>query len=70
MGFCLREDFGVALIFLGNKFFKRFLNLAFTGFHGKFSRQGVAGIDSDFIGGVCDDSSFDPSLSFRAIGFD
>jgi hypothetical protein len=69
MGLCFREDFGVALIPLGDEFFKRFLNLAFTGFHGKFGRQGVTGTDPDFIGGVCDNSGFDPSSAFRAIGF-
>jgi hypothetical protein len=60
----------VALIFLGDEFFKRFLDFAFTGFHSKFGRQSIAGTDSDFIGSVCDDSGFNPSSAFRAIGFD
>jgi hypothetical protein len=64
MEFCFREDFGVALILLGYKLFKRFLDFAFTGFHGKFGRQSVTGTDSDFIGGVCDDTGFDPSSTF------
>jgi hypothetical protein len=59
----------VTLILFGHKFCKRFLDFAFTSFHGKFDRQSVAGTDPDFIGGVCDDSGFNPSSAFQAIGF-
>jgi hypothetical protein len=54
----------VAPIFLGDKFFKRFLGFAFTSFHGEFGRQSVTGTNPDFIGGICDDTGFNPGLSF------
>jgi hypothetical protein len=70
MGFSFREDFKVTLIFLRDKFFKRFLDFAFTGFYSKFGRQNISGTDPDFIGGVCDNTGFDPSSIFQAIGFE
>jgi hypothetical protein len=70
VGFGFREDFYVTLVFLGDEFFKRFLNFAFTGFHSKFGRQSIVVTDPDFIEGVCDDPGFDPSLVFQAIGFE
>jgi hypothetical protein len=65
-----REDFGIALIFLGDEFFKCFLDFAFTSFHSKFGRQSITGTDPDFIGGVCDNTGFDSSSAFQAIGFE
>jgi hypothetical protein len=70
MRFSFKEDFGMAPIFLGDKFFKCFLDFAFTGFHGKFSRQSVASTDPDFIGGICDNTGFNLGSAFRAIGFE
>jgi hypothetical protein len=58
------------MVFLGDKFFKHLFDFAFTGFHSKFDRQGISGIDPDLIGGICDDPGFDPGLAFRAISFE
>jgi hypothetical protein len=64
MGFGFQKDLNMALVFLGDEFFKRFLDLAFAGFHSKFGRQSISGTDPDFIEGICDDPGFDPGLAF------
>jgi hypothetical protein len=64
VGFGFQKDFGMALIFLGDKFFKRLLDFAFTSFHGKFGGQSISSTDPDFIGDVCNDPSFDPGSMF------
>jgi hypothetical protein len=64
MGLRLQKDFSMAMIFLGDKFFKCLLDFAFTGFHSKFNGQSISGTDPDFIEGVCDDPGFDSGLAF------
>jgi hypothetical protein len=60
----------MALVLLGDKFFKHLFGFALTGFHGKFGRQSIASTDPDFIRGVCDNPGFDSGSAFRAIGFE